>query len=159
MDEKYDLFDRLETDRLELVPRMSYRRANELLEEIQKDDLLPNFNLLNVSCSDFVEEFRLGIDRYSVFCRQNYTEINLVGLVALDVDDKDNSCSIGYYILPKYRRKGFAFEIVSKVIDELKGKTIKANTLKDNERSISLLKKLDFEFVEEKDGNVFFQKK
>ena len=66
---------------------------------------------------------------------------------------------IGYYILPKYRRKGFAFEIVSKVIDELKGKTIKANTLKDNERSISLLKKLGFEFVEEKDGNVFFQKK
>ena len=66
---------------------------------------------------------------------------------------------IGYYILPKYRRNGFAFEIVSKVIDELKGKTIKVNTLKDNERSISLLKKLGFEFVEEKDGNVFFQKK
>ena len=67
MDEKYDLFERLETDRLEMVPRMSYRRANELLEEIQKDDLFPNFNLLNVSCSEFVEEFCLGVDRYSVF--------------------------------------------------------------------------------------------
>ena len=159
MDEKYDLFERLETDRLEMVPRMSHRRANELLEVIEKDDLFPNFNLLNVSCSEFVEEFRLCIDRYSVFYRQNHIEINLVGLVSLDIDEKDNSCLIGYYIFPKYRRKGFAFEIVSKVIDELKGKTIKANTLKDNERSISLLKKLDFEFVEEKDGNVFFQKK
>lgn len=158
MDEKYDLFERLETDRLEMVPRMSYRRANELLEVIEKDDLFPNFNLLNLNCSEFVEGFRLGIDRYSVFYMQNYIEINLVGLVSLDIDEKDNSCLIGYYIFPKYRRKGFAFEIVSKVIDELKGKTIKADVLKDNEYSINLLKKLGFEFVEEKDGRCIFQK-
>ena len=62
MDEKYDLFDRLETDRLEMVPRMSYRRTNELLEVIEKDDLFPNFNLLKVSCSEFVD-FRLFTHR------------------------------------------------------------------------------------------------
>ena len=104
MDEKYDLFDRLETDRLEMVPRMSYRRANELLDVIEKDDLFPNFNLLNTSLSEVVDDYRLGIDRYSVFF-----EVNLVGLVSLDYDDKDNSCLIAYYIFPKYRRKGFAF--------------------------------------------------
>ena len=158
MDENYDLFERLETDRLEIVPRMSYRRANELLEVIEKDGLFPNFNLLNTSLSEVVDDYRLGIDRYSVFYRQYNIEVNLVGLVSLDYDDKDNSCLIAYYIFPKYRRKGFAFEIVSKIIDELKDKTIKAIVLKDNECSINLLKKLGFEFVEEKDGRCIFQK-
>ena len=65
---------------------------------------------------------------------------------------------IAYYILPKFRRKGYAFEMLTKVCEELESKTIKAIPLKDNESSIKLLQKLDFKLKFEDEGKLIFEK-
>lgn len=155
VNEIYDLFNRLETDRLEIVPRLSNRRANELLEEIQDDASISNFNLSNLSIDELVEDFRLGIDRYAIFLKNQY---ELIGLLSLDVSDNNDACMIAYYILPKFRRKGYAFEMLTKVCEELESKIIKAIPLKDNESSIKLLQKLDFKLKFEDEGKLIFEK-
>jgi len=151
--EIYDLFNRLETDRLEMVPRLSNRRANELLEEIKDDSSISNFNLSNLSINELVEDFKLGIDRYAIFLKNQY---HLIGLFSIDMSN--DACMISYYILPKFRRKGFALEILTKVCQELEPKTIKAIPLKDNQASIKLLQKLKFKLNFEKGGKLFFEK-
>lgn len=60
------------------------------------------------------------------------------------------SFEIGYVISPNYRKLGYGFESVSKVIDFLfenfNAKIITAGTTEMNISSLSLLKKLDFKF-------------
>lgn len=61
---------------------------------------------------------------------------------------KEDTITVGYTISYKHQRKGYAFEILTALIEYLHNeypeKEIVALTDKDNEASISLLKKLNF---------------
>jgi len=67
---------------------------------------------------------------------------------------------IGYTISPLHSRQGYAFEVVSGLIDHLSdqgAETIKAGALATNEASIALLKKLDFTYVTTEDDEQIYE--
>ena len=71
-----------------------------------------------------------------------------------------NTAWIGYTIAPQFARQGFAFEVVTQLLLELKqaGLTlVKAEVEEQNLASIALLKKLGFVQVEISDSERIFQ--
>ena len=71
-----------------------------------------------------------------------------------------NTAWIGYTIAPQFARQGFAFEVVTQLLLELKqaGLTlVKAGVEEQNLASIALLKKLGFVQVEISDSERIFQ--
>ncbi len=72
-----------------------------------------------------------------------------------------NTAWIGYTIAPQFARKGFAFEVVSQLLLELKqaGLTlVKAGVEEQNLASIQLLRKLEFVQLEVDGGELIFQR-
>jgi RimJ/RimL family protein N-acetyltransferase len=80
---------------------------------------------------------------------------NLIGAVTLYTSD-DDSCFIGYFIREDMERKGYTSDAVNQVIDYVRKKlsqikTIYADPLTDNKKSINFLeKKLNFKCTGEK---------
>lgn len=70
----------------------------------------------------------------------------LLGDLYLLIENK--SAWIGYSISPQYAKKGYAFEVVTEMVNWLieKHLTVYAGVLKENLSSIALLKKLGFEY-------------
>jgi len=76
----------------------------------------------------------------------------LIGTVVYwPIEWENNKAEIGYEMLPEFRGNGFMQEALQKVIDfgfeELKFKTIVADTKEQNLKSIKLLEKLGFSFT------------
>ena len=74
-----------------------------------------------------------------------YFSKNPIGVIRLE--KKRVLYLISYMIVPKFRRKGFAFKAIKKIISELKNKNIKkivAIVKKDNTPSIKIFSKLKF---------------
>ena len=74
---------------------------------------------------------------------------------------EQNACWIGYTIAPQFARQGFAFEVVSKLLLQLRqaGLTqVKAGVEEQNLASISLLKKLGFTQIGIDDSELIFQR-
>lgn len=86
---------------------------------------------------------RLGYSNYTLIRKEDNEKIGTCGLY-----DREGleGIDIGFAFLPKYEKKGFAFEASSKVRDiafnEFDIKTISAITKKDNISSQKLLEKL-----------------
>jgi len=79
------------------------------------------------------------------------TENKIIGVLYLKEDD--SYFSMGYHFNEKYHGKGFAAEAVKAFIDHLEknySKEIRAIVDPLNEKSIKLLKKFSFIFIEEK---------
>ncbi len=76
-----------------------------------------------------------------------------VGVVTLIKKSYLDHPDIGFAMLPQYYRKGFAYKSSNIILDHYFSTTINksilATSLKHNERSISLLKKLGFVYQEE----------
>lgn len=91
---------------------------------------------------------RLGYSNYTLIRKDNNEKIGICGLY-----DREGleGVDIGFAFLPKYEKKGYAFEASSKVRDiafnEFKIKKISAITTKDNISSQKLLEKLGFIFT------------
>ena len=74
---------------------------------------------------------------------------------------EQNACWIGYTIAPQFARQGFAFEVVSKLLLQLRqaGLTqVKAGVEEQNLASIALLKKLCFTQIGIDDSELIFQR-
>ena len=72
-----------------------------------------------------------------------------------------NTAWIGYTIAPQFARQGFAFEVVTQLLLQLKqaGLTlVKAGVEEQNLASIALLKKLGFEPIGVDGGELIFQR-
>ncbi len=72
-----------------------------------------------------------------------------VGTICLyDFSDENETCEIGYELLPTFEGQGIMNEAIVKVIDyafnKIKVKKIEAFLHKDNQRSVNLLEKLSF---------------
>lgn len=77
-----------------------------------------------------------------------------IGIVTIIKRDNLEHHDIGFALLPQYGKLGYAFEASKKVLDALLKSQlhskILAITVKDNDKSISLLEKLGLNFIEEK---------
>ena len=77
----------------------------------------------------------------------NETKI-IVGDVTIFYNENDNCFTIGITIAPENQNKGYAYEILSEIIEKLHNKYPKIEFValieKENEKSINLFKKLGF---------------
>lgn len=75
----------------------------------------------------------------------------------------ENSCDIGYGIIEAERKKGYATEaclaLINWAFEHESLETITAATLEDNENSIKLLQKLNFEITTQEEGMIFWELK
>jgi len=82
---------------------------------------------------------------YFAVCRENLTMIGDCGYLGKPVN---GNVEIGYSVIPEYRRKGFAFEMVSFLVYHAFSSgmvsKITAYTLKNNIPSIKVLENLNF---------------
>jgi RimJ/RimL family protein N-acetyltransferase len=73
-----------------------------------------------------------------------------IGIVTFIKRDYLEYHDIGFAFLPQFSKKGYAYEAVFAVLNELKNEKahpqILATTIQDNVRSIQLLEKLGFHF-------------
>jgi RimJ/RimL family protein N-acetyltransferase len=80
----------------------------------------------------------------------NQTAIGIVTLIKRDYLDHPD---IGFAFLPAYSKNGYAFEATKEVLSDLLKQsgyqTILATTIKENDSSVKLLKKLGFGFSKE----------
>ena len=63
---------------------------------------------------------------------------------------------IGYTISPRYARKGYAYEVVEKMLDYIRSngnKRVCAGVDHENLPSIALLEKLGFSYIEHDEGD------
>lgn len=87
-----------------------------------------------------------GFGFYAVLSVENNKVIGMCGLIKRD---GLHHVDLGFAFLPKFANKGYAYEASVSCInyakDKLKLKTLAAICNTDNERSVSLLKKLGFD--------------
>ena len=93
------------------------------------------------------DNFEKNSSIYWVITRTNTKEF--VGTICLyDFSKENNSCEIGYELLPKFQGQGIMKEATEKIIEyafqTMQFKKIVAVTHKDNQNSSKLLEKFDF---------------
>lgn len=127
-DDLEELYDYRNNDRCN-----KYQRYNDTYKEY-----LNNFIKVNKSSEFLLEEEQ----HFAIALRTG----ELIG--DLSIYFNNNTITIGYTISYKYQRNGYAFEILSNLIEVIheryKNYEIVAMTDKENEASINLLKKLGF---------------
>lgn len=93
-----------------------------------------------------------GYGMWVVCLKENDMVIGRAGLGNRRIDDEDR-LEIGYVIAEEYQKKGYAFEVCKAICDfaqnRLYAQELVCITRKDNEASIRLIKKLDFEYFAE----------
>lgn len=99
----------------------------------------------------FIEAIRINSRTYWAITLKGSKK--LLGTVCLfDLFEQQKKCEIGYELLPEHQGKGIMQEATNKIIEyalqTLGIKTIIAHPHKDNQSSIKLLNKLEFEKLE-----------
>lgn len=108
---------------------------------------------------NFINKVNENIDKNtSLYWAIMLTERNrLVGTICLYgfSDEEDNTCEIGYELLPNFQQQGIMKEAVETVIhftfSTIKVQKIEAFVHRDNQSSINLLKKLSFKYSDKPD--------
>ncbi len=82
---------------------------------------------------------------YAIVCNEN---CEMIGDISMFFSEEDNCFTLGITIAPLFQKQGYAFELLSKVIAQIQNYypsvDIVALIEKDNTKSISLFKKLNF---------------
>jgi ribosomal-protein-alanine N-acetyltransferase len=90
---------------------------------------------------------RFGFGLYLVRLRESSTSVGMCGLVRRE---HLNDVDLGFAFLPEHEKSGYAAEAASAVLDyarnSLRLKRIVAITMRENERSIRLLRRLGLKF-------------
>ena len=82
---------------------------------------------------------------YAIMCNKNN---EMIGDVSVFFSESDNCFTLGITIAPLFQEQGYAYEILDELVKEIQNNhpsfDIVALIEKDNSRSISLFKKLNF---------------
>ena len=148
-----------------LLPRLALETERLILRRYQSEDAADCFDFMSNAedcymdcCKPFTEMNEEYAQRMELF-RERETqymivlkeENKVIGTVNVFPDDSRavDTREIGYSISSAYQRKGYAFEVLSALIDllqnELKFDLLVAGVLEENIASIRLLKKLGFD--------------
>lgn len=162
----------LETKRLRLVP-MTYDfilkvtdndlSAYDLLRAVKTEtwpesaDIKDIFHILRDILKDKPNPD--GFDAWLFINKENNTIVGDGGFKG--APDENGVIDIGYAIIEPQRRKGFALEAVTALLEwglsQDNVKTVTADCLVDNIPSIKMLRKIGMNEVEKKDGVLYFQ--
>jgi len=144
---------RLETERL-MLRRVQIEDAEAIFTDASDayssamDSGGEPFTEMNEDFYDLVEELIHRKTQYSVVLKETQ---EVVGTIRLRNNESRQveAMDIGYGIYPGYRRRGYAYEALSALLsliqEELYLELVLAEAVKENEPSISLLKKLGFQ--------------
>lgn len=135
--------------------------AKFMLELVNSDGFIRNIGDRNITNETEAEEYIRNVQNklaffYNVFELKDSQKA--IGIVSFMKRDDEVYPDFGFAMLPQYGKKGYALEASQKYLEELihskKYPRIIAITKPHNNKSIGLLKKLGFEYVEDyqKDG-------
>lgn len=146
-----------ETERLIIRPT-SERDSEFIFELLNTPKWLKYIGDRNIKTIDNAKDYikekmtpqleRLGYSNYTLTTKQDHQKIGTCGLY-----DREGleGIDIGFALLPKYEKKGFAFEASSKLKEVAFGefgiKNLKAITTKDNISSQKLLENLGMKLM------------
>lgn len=140
----------LETARLVLRPFQS-QDAVDLFELLSDRDTCyddagyPPFEAMNEEYQKLMDSFVGDKCRIIIALKENNKAIGIIHLMNTERDAV--SYELGYLVNKNYRRKGYAFEALSALIDTLFADGVEllcATVFEYNEKSAALLKKLGF---------------
>jgi RimJ/RimL family protein N-acetyltransferase len=146
----------LETPRL-LLNEFTEDDASFIVELLNSPDWLQYIGDRNVRTTEDARRFinekyidsykKNGFGLYAVVLKENNITIGMCGLIKRDsLEDID----IGFAFLPEYISKGYGFESAVEVLkygkEILNLKRIVAITIKSNNKSVNLLKKIGMKF-------------
>jgi RimJ/RimL family protein N-acetyltransferase len=146
----------LETPRL-LLNEFTEDDASFIVELLNSPDWLQYIGDRNVRTTEDASRFinekyidsykKNGFGLYAVVLKENNITIGMCGLIKRDsLEDID----IGFAFLPEYISKGYGFESAVEVLkygkEILNLKRIVAITIKSNNKSVNLLKKIGMKF-------------
>jgi len=77
---------------------------------------------------------------------------NRVGSVG--IFERCDGVELSYFLVPEYEGKGIMTRVLSGLLEELGERNIECRVLKDNKRSLNLLRRLGFE-IETEDSEMF----
>lgn len=121
---------------------MQHQGFKGLEKQEYKNALLENFSLQNGA-------------QLAIICNKTNT---LIGDIY--IKEEDSVYWLGYTITPAKARQGYAFEVVSAMINMLKSKgviCIKAGVESENAASIALLQKLNFQYLETDNDELIYK--
>lgn len=103
----------------------------------------------------YIEKMKKGVEegKWFIWAIRESGSTRLIGSLSLwNFNDSQTTAELGYGLMPEYQGKGYMKEALKAVIDfaflTLRLERLEAYTEKDNEASIILLKKLDFQYIE-----------
>lgn len=143
------------TERL-LLNKLNIANTEFILELVNTSGWIQFIGDRNVKTNEAAKQYiqkilnNADVSYRVVLLQDNQTAIGVVTLIKRDYL---NHHDIGFAFLPAYTKLGYAFEATLTVLNGLlnakQHKTILATTIKENESSIQLLKKLGFTFANE----------
>ena len=152
-------FPKLETDRL-LLNDIRNTDPNDLLKGLSDEQVIKYYGVSFYSIEAVYEQvkwYRELIDKktgiwWSINLKESDSFIGACGFN--DFNPVENKIEIGFWLLPKFWRKGLMTEAVREInkfaFDELNISSIIAEVESENHRTIKFLEKLNFVFVERK---------
>lgn len=152
--EVFQIFPVLETERL-LLRKTAARDMLRIYEDFTDRRILEYFGMLSLQHTDeamgILEKWKnqyndqRGI-RWAITLKPSDTLIGTIGLKK--ISHEASYAEIGYHLRPEYWRKGIMSEALEAVIElgfsQLKLLIIEASVFPENEASIKLLEKLNF---------------
>ena len=150
----------IETKRLELKSPVNLVSPEELLTTINYIDTLKylssapkNYSIENAqSFLNYLSKEEKSEKMLELGAFEKSFGI-FIGMITLgNINSRDFSCELGYWITKPYTGKGLAFEgctnLIQFAFDSLKIKRIDAFVIKEHTKSISLLERLGFKQIE-----------
>lgn len=168
-DEVFHTFPMLETDRL-VLRKTAARDMLRIYEDFTDRRVLEYFGMASLQHSDeatgILEKWRNQYDdrkgiRWAITLKPSDTLIGTIGLKK--ISHETFRAEIGYHLKPEYWRRGIMSEALQVVTDfgfnKLKLLIIEASVFPENEASIRLLEKLNFNKSESFYQNFFIGNK
>jgi ribosomal-protein-alanine N-acetyltransferase len=165
----FHAFPVLETDRL-LLRKTAARDMLRIYEDFTDRRILEYFGMLSLQHTDeavgILEKWKNQYDdqkgiRWAITLKPADTLIGTIGLKK--ISHEILRAEIGYHLRPEYWRKGIMSEALQAVIDfgfdQLKLRIIEASVFPENEASVKLLEKLNFNKSEQLYQNFFIGNK
>jgi [ribosomal protein S5]-alanine N-acetyltransferase len=147
--------NKLTTARLELSP-LELSDSPFIFDLLNTENWIRFIGNRNINSDEdavnYILKIRDNLDaRYKVVRLKD--ELTPIGVITFIKRHYLDHWDIGFAFLPKYAKKGYAFEATKAVLDEVKNdkshEFILATTLKDNINSINLLEKLGLKYYKD----------
>lgn len=154
MDKKSNPMElRMFTERLDLIPSVDERDLNNYISDLMltNDFYFQYGQPYSAELLEAIDFHSSGVIYYSLFLKDTETMVGYVGI--LPYEDDPTCGELEFYIFRNYRKQGFSKEALTAFINAffvgsltgVRGESVEAETLSENEVVIKLLEEMGFE--------------